>query len=127
MDYYLVSVFENQGLTVVQKMCEQGKQKLALRNDTLRGAIQQHENAVISSKVEIWHAYHREGGGVTFFSCFCERFRSHPRPFPSAFWTKAPAILGLPKEPENCFLEDQYGVFDRVLEFFLTCRTAFHV
>lgn len=44
MDYYLVSVFQNQGLNAVRTMCEQGKQKLSLRNDTLRWAIQQQEN-----------------------------------------------------------------------------------
>lgn len=44
MDYYLVSVFQNQGLNAVRTICEQGKQKLSMRNDTLIWAIQQQEN-----------------------------------------------------------------------------------
>lgn len=58
MDYYLVSVFENQGLTAVEKMCEQGKQKLALRNDTLRWAIQQHENELVNLLIKYTDVHH---------------------------------------------------------------------
>lgn len=44
MDHYLVSVFQNQGLNAVRTLCDQGKQKLSLRNQTLLWAIQNQEN-----------------------------------------------------------------------------------
>lgn len=58
MDHYLVSVFQNQGLTAVRTMCEQGKQKLSLRNDTLRWAIQQHENELVNLLIPYTDVHH---------------------------------------------------------------------
>lgn len=58
MDHYLVSVFQNQGLTAVRTMCEQGKQKLSLRNDTLRWAIQHHENDLVNLLVNYTDVHH---------------------------------------------------------------------
>lgn len=58
MDHYLVSVFQNQGLTAVRTMCEEGKQKLSLRNDTLRWAIQQHENELLGLLINYTDVHH---------------------------------------------------------------------
>lgn len=58
MDHYLVSMFQNQGLTAVRTMCEQGKQKLSLRNDTLQWAIQNHQNELASLLVNHTDVHH---------------------------------------------------------------------
>lgn len=61
MDHYLVSVFQNQGLNAVRTMCEQGKQKLSLRNDTLRWAIQQQENELANLLINYADVHHDSG------------------------------------------------------------------
>lgn len=58
MDHYLISVFQNQSLSAVRTMCEQGKQKLSLRNDTLRWAIQQHENELVNLLIHYTDVHH---------------------------------------------------------------------
>lgn len=58
MDHYLVSVFQNQGLNAVRTMCEQGKYKLSLRNDTLRWAIQQQENDLANLLINYTDVHH---------------------------------------------------------------------
>lgn len=58
MDHYLVSVFQNQGLNAVRTMCEQGKQKLSLRNDTLRWAIQHQENELANLLINYTDVHH---------------------------------------------------------------------
>ena len=58
MDYYLVSVFENQGHSAVVALCDQGLQKLSARNDLFAWAVAHHHNTLAASMLTRCDVHH---------------------------------------------------------------------